>query len=169
MVFDDVVDVRNSFYLPSLLDSKRFGLLQAKNALEHLNGFHFQGLYIVVLYHVPASQDAAAATAELARREQELVLAEAVQYQGRGLMGLVPFSHCMCIFLDPGRVLWLIFPSMMYVIVHYHYIFRTTYRICSIRVTGCSFTMPRTWKIRKTAVARYRHVSGGQEGSDSES
>jgi len=73
VVFDDVMD--------------------AKNALERLNGFHFQGRYIVVLYHVPAKQDAAAATAELARREQELVLAEEVQYQGRGLMGLVPFSH----------------------------------------------------------------------------
>ena len=99
MVFDDVIDVRNSFYLPSSLDSKRFGLLQANNALEHLNGFHFRGRYIVVLYSVPASQDAAAATAELARREQELVLAEAVQYQGRGLMGLVPFSHCIYVYI----------------------------------------------------------------------
>jgi hypothetical protein len=46
-------------------------------------------------------QDAVAAKAELARREEELVAAEEVQYQGQGLMGLVPFSHCMCIFLDP--------------------------------------------------------------------
>src|SRR6266851_4633992 len=56
---------------------------------------------------------------------------------------------------------------MMYVIVYQHYIFRTTYRVCSIRVTGSSFTMPRTWKIRKAAVLRCRHVSGGQEGSKS--
>ena len=47
--------------------------LQAKNALEHLNGFHLQERYIVVLYHMPAKQDAAAAKAELARREEELV------------------------------------------------------------------------------------------------
>jgi pre-mRNA branch site protein p14 len=47
-------------------------LLQAKNALEHLNGFHLQERYIVVLYHMPAKQDAAAAKAELARREEEL-------------------------------------------------------------------------------------------------
>ena len=46
--------------------------LQAKNALEHLNGFHLQERYIVVLYHMPAKQDAAAAKAELARREEEL-------------------------------------------------------------------------------------------------
>ena len=45
---------------------------QAKNALEHLNGFHLQERYIVVLYHMPAKQDAAAAKAELARREEEL-------------------------------------------------------------------------------------------------
>ena len=48
-------------------------VLQAKNALEHLNGFHLQERYIVVLYHMPAKQDAAAAKAELARREEELV------------------------------------------------------------------------------------------------
>ncbi|KAN0126414.1 hypothetical protein V8E52_000054 [Russula decolorans] len=52
VVFDDVMD--------------------AKNALEHLNGFHLQERYIVVLYHMPAKQDAAAAKAELARREEEL-------------------------------------------------------------------------------------------------
>lgn len=45
---------------------------KAKNALEHLNGFHLQERYIVVLYHMPAKQDAAAAKAELARREEEL-------------------------------------------------------------------------------------------------
>lgn len=45
---------------------------QAKNALEHLNGFHLQERYIVVLYHMPAKQDAAAAKADLARREEEL-------------------------------------------------------------------------------------------------
>jgi hypothetical protein len=45
---------------------------QAKNALDHLNGFHLQERYIVVLYHMPAKQDAAAAKAELARREEEL-------------------------------------------------------------------------------------------------
>ncbi|KAI1796233.1 hypothetical protein LXA43DRAFT_659036 [Ganoderma leucocontextum] len=50
VVFDDVMD----------------------NALDHLNGFHLQERYIVVLYHMPAKQDAAAAKAELARREEEL-------------------------------------------------------------------------------------------------
>jgi len=45
---------------------------QAKNALDHLNGFHLRERYIVVLYHMPAKQDAAAAKAELARREEEL-------------------------------------------------------------------------------------------------
>lgn len=45
---------------------------QAKNALDHLNGFHLQERYIVVLYHMPAKQDAAAAKADLARREEEL-------------------------------------------------------------------------------------------------
>jgi pre-mRNA branch site protein p14 len=73
VVFDDVMDVRvlcsPSLHHPSLLTS----LLQAKNALEHLNGFHLQERYIVVLYHMPAKQDAAAAKAELARREEELV------------------------------------------------------------------------------------------------
>lgn len=47
-------------------------LTQAKNALDHLNGFHLQERYIVVLYHMPAKQDAAAAKADLARREEEL-------------------------------------------------------------------------------------------------
>lgn len=46
--------------------------VQAKNALDHLNGFHLQERYIVVLYHMPAKQDAAAAKADLARREEEL-------------------------------------------------------------------------------------------------
>jgi hypothetical protein len=32
----------------------------------------FEGRYIVVLYHMPAKQDAAVAKAELARREEEL-------------------------------------------------------------------------------------------------
>ena len=41
--------------------------------MERLNGFHFQERYIVVLYHMPAKQDAAAAKAELVRREEELV------------------------------------------------------------------------------------------------
>ncbi|EJD01571.1 pre-mRNA branch site protein p14 [Fomitiporia mediterranea MF3/22] len=44
----------------------------AKNALEHLNGFHLQERYIVVLYHMPSRQDAAAVKAEIARREEEL-------------------------------------------------------------------------------------------------
>ncbi|KAL5507947.1 hypothetical protein ACEPAH_5565 [Sanghuangporus vaninii] len=44
----------------------------AKNALEHLNGFHLQERYIVVLYHMPARQDAAAQKADIARREEEL-------------------------------------------------------------------------------------------------
>jgi pre-mRNA branch site protein p14 len=70
VVFEDVMDVRGS----SLLRRSRLTQpLQAKNALEHLNGFHLQERYIVVLYHMPAKQDAAAAKAELARREEELV------------------------------------------------------------------------------------------------
>ncbi|CAG7848850.1 SubName: Full=Uncharacterized protein {ECO:0000313/EMBL:KIM29438.1} [Serendipita indica DSM 11827] len=51
VVFDDVMD--------------------AKNALEHLNGFHLQERYIVVLYHMPTKQEAAA-KADLERREKEL-------------------------------------------------------------------------------------------------
>lgn len=47
-------------------------VMDAKNALDHLNGFHLQERYIVVLYHMPAKQDAAAAKAELAKREAEL-------------------------------------------------------------------------------------------------
>ncbi|KAF7332061.1 RNA-binding domain-containing protein [Mycena kentingensis (nom. inval.)] len=47
-------------------------VMDAKNALDHLNGFHLQERYIVVLYHMPAKQDAAAAKAEIARREEEL-------------------------------------------------------------------------------------------------
>ena len=42
--------------------------------MEHLNGLHLQERYIVVLYHMPAKQDVAAAKAELARIEEELVL-----------------------------------------------------------------------------------------------
>ncbi|KAF8307219.1 RNA-binding domain-containing protein [Clavulina sp. PMI_390] len=52
VVFDDVMD--------------------AKSALDHLNGFHLQERYIVVLYHMPARQDAAAQKADIARREEEL-------------------------------------------------------------------------------------------------
>ncbi|CAE6506137.1 unnamed protein product [Rhizoctonia solani] len=46
-------------------------VMDAKNALEHLNGFHLQERYIVVLYHMPTKQEAAA-KADLARREEEL-------------------------------------------------------------------------------------------------
>lgn len=53
-------------------DELRRSFHQAKNALDHLNGFHLQERYIVVLYHMPAKQDAAAAKADLARREEEL-------------------------------------------------------------------------------------------------
>ena len=70
VVYDDVMDVSWGF-----LYCKRhvsWASLQAKNALEHLNGFHLQERYIVVLYHMPAKQDAAAAKADLARREEEL-------------------------------------------------------------------------------------------------
>ncbi|KAG8931472.1 hypothetical protein FRC01_001252 [Tulasnella sp. 417] len=49
-------------------------VMDAKNALEHLNGFHLQERYIVVLFHMPARQDAAAQKAEIARREEELVM-----------------------------------------------------------------------------------------------
>jgi pre-mRNA branch site protein p14 len=72
VVFDDVMDVRGLFIPPPFVDPTPLRL-QAKNALEHLNGFHLQERYIVVLYHMPAKQDAAAAKAELARREEELV------------------------------------------------------------------------------------------------
>jgi len=47
-------------------------VMDAKNALDHLNGFHLQERYIVVLYHMPARQDAAAAKADIAKREEEL-------------------------------------------------------------------------------------------------
>jgi len=48
-------------------------VMDAKNALDHLNGFHLQERYIVVLYHMPARQDAAAKAADIAKREEELV------------------------------------------------------------------------------------------------
>ncbi|EJU06339.1 RNA-binding domain-containing protein [Dacryopinax primogenitus] len=47
-------------------------VMDAKNALDHLNGFHLQERYIVVLYHMPTRQEAAAQKAELERREAEL-------------------------------------------------------------------------------------------------
>ncbi|KAF8709113.1 RNA recognition motif (RRM, RBD, or RNP domain), partial [Rhizoctonia solani] len=56
VVYEDVMD-----HIPT----------QAKNALEHLNGFHLQERYIVVLYHMPTKQEAAA-KADLVRREEEL-------------------------------------------------------------------------------------------------
>jgi pre-mRNA branch site protein p14 len=69
VVFDDVMDVSRYFS-----QAKKSLIIhqQAKNALDHLNGFHLQERYIVVLYHMPAKQDAAAAKADLARREEEL-------------------------------------------------------------------------------------------------
>jgi pre-mRNA branch site protein p14 len=70
VVFDDVMDVSTSLFY--LIISNPHGFFEAKNALDHLNGFHLQERYIVVLYHMPAKQDAAAAKAELARREEEL-------------------------------------------------------------------------------------------------
>lgn len=69
VVFDDVMDVCDSVRGLSLTKSSDS---QAKNALDHLNGFHLQERYIVVLYHMPAKQDAAAAKADLAKREEEL-------------------------------------------------------------------------------------------------
>ncbi|KZT62808.1 RNA-binding domain-containing protein [Calocera cornea HHB12733] len=47
-------------------------VMDAKNALDHLNGFHLQERYIVVLYHMPTRQEAAAQKAELEQREREL-------------------------------------------------------------------------------------------------
>ncbi|EPQ30494.1 uncharacterized protein PFL1_02020 [Pseudozyma flocculosa PF-1] len=44
-------------------------MADAKRALDHLNGFHLQERYIVVLYHMPARL---AAKADLAKREAEL-------------------------------------------------------------------------------------------------
>jgi pre-mRNA branch site protein p14 len=74
VVFDDVMDVCCIFLSSHLIFTDHFRSLkyQAKNALDHLNGFHLQERYIVVLYHMPAKQDAAAAKADLARREEEL-------------------------------------------------------------------------------------------------
>ena len=68
VVYDDVMDVR-SF---CVIKRQPPNFVQAKNALDHLNGFHLQERYIVVLYHMPAKQDAAAAKADIARREEEL-------------------------------------------------------------------------------------------------
>lgn len=70
MVFDDVMDVSSAI---ACRFRANYLSHQAKNALDHLNGFHLQERYIVVLYHMPAKQDAAAAKAELAKREEELV------------------------------------------------------------------------------------------------
>ena len=72
VVYDDVMDVSVFEKLRVALLSLLFTKFQAKNALDHLNGFHLQERYIVVLYHMPAKQDAAAAKADLARREEEL-------------------------------------------------------------------------------------------------
>jgi pre-mRNA branch site protein p14 len=74
VVFEDVMDVCSHFIQPfrELTSSLLSILGQAKNALDHLNGFHLQERYIVVLYHMPAKQDAAAAKADVARREEEL-------------------------------------------------------------------------------------------------
>ncbi|KAI5893946.1 RNA-binding domain-containing protein [Schizophyllum commune H4-8] len=47
-------------------------VMDAKNALDHLNGFHLQERYIVVLYHMPEKQNAAQAKLELQQREEEL-------------------------------------------------------------------------------------------------
>ncbi|CAH7669576.1 hypothetical protein BY996DRAFT_6408893 [Phakopsora pachyrhizi] len=44
-------------------------ILDAKNAFDHLNGFHLQERYLVVLYHQFQRQ---AAKADLAKREAEL-------------------------------------------------------------------------------------------------
>jgi pre-mRNA branch site protein p14 len=71
VVFDDVMDVR--FFMLLAVSQLTF-TPQAKNALDHLNGFHLQERYIVVLYHMPAKQDAAAAKADLARREEEVAM-----------------------------------------------------------------------------------------------
>ena len=70
VVFDDVMDVCDNVRGLGLTNQHSYS--QAKNALDHLNGFHLQERYIVVLYHMPAKQDAAAAKADLARREEEL-------------------------------------------------------------------------------------------------
>ncbi|EIW71339.1 pre-mRNA branch site protein p14 [Tremella mesenterica] len=45
----------------------------AHEAITHLNGFHLQSRYIVVLYHHPSKQQASAlAKAEMRAREREL-------------------------------------------------------------------------------------------------
>ncbi|GAA5968018.1 hypothetical protein JCM11641_003702 [Rhodosporidiobolus odoratus] len=43
-------------------------VMDAKSAYDHLNGFHLQDRYLVVLYHKPAT----AAKLDLARREKDL-------------------------------------------------------------------------------------------------
>ncbi|KAG8865165.1 hypothetical protein FRB96_000054 [Tulasnella sp. 330] len=47
-------------------------VMDAKNALDHLNGFHLQERYIVVLFHMASRQDAITQKAEIAKREEEL-------------------------------------------------------------------------------------------------
>ncbi|KAH8917118.1 RNA-binding domain-containing protein [Atractiella rhizophila] len=48
-------------------------VMDAKNAFDHLNGFHLQERYLVVLYHQPAKQALKVANAaELAKREEDL-------------------------------------------------------------------------------------------------
>lgn len=42
--------------------------IDAKHALDHLNGYHLHDRYLVVLYHIPARQQAR----DLARREADL-------------------------------------------------------------------------------------------------
>ncbi|KAK1923351.1 hypothetical protein DB88DRAFT_490855 [Papiliotrema laurentii] len=47
----------------------------AKEAMNHLNGFHLMERYIVVLYHHPSKQQASAlAKAEIRAREQAVAL-----------------------------------------------------------------------------------------------
>ncbi|GAA6042792.1 hypothetical protein JCM8097_007482, partial [Rhodosporidiobolus ruineniae] len=47
-------------------------VMDAKSAYDHLNGFHLQDRYLVVLYHKPSVVSAQAAKLDLARREKEL-------------------------------------------------------------------------------------------------
>ncbi|KAH9450525.1 hypothetical protein Pst134EB_018058 [Puccinia striiformis f. sp. tritici] len=76
VVYEDIIDVCRIFLtllaLYQLFMFNQFFLIilaQAKNAFDHLNGFHLQERYLVVLYHQLQRQ---AAKADLAKREAEL-------------------------------------------------------------------------------------------------
>lgn len=60
--------LRGELTFPCPLASLHREFVDAKNALDHLNGYHLHDRYLVVLYHIPARQ----AARDLARREADL-------------------------------------------------------------------------------------------------